>query len=353
MKNKHIKFSKNNGGITLIALIVTIIVLIILAGVSITLLLGKNGLIEKAKYAKEQQTIETIREKLEIVKTSDYIEKIGNNSIDTYFEVLEKEKVEPYVITKKEKITEIVGSIEVDNKYSYIAIIENNGLTIKYEGIIGEFEREPDEVLITVISQEEKENLPLTLTVNVKSNGKDVTSGKYEVNGSEEKLGLEDDLYTKQIVDTNINITLETENTYYIHTLTLDRFGRKQETVKGPITVKPKYHMHIGLSSTEGGCYTIPVLHAHSSSCYTQVKTTCNWKGSDDHSGEYDRCPRCGSGVWKNYQESSPHYKFYCKGTNDYYTSKLTCTKANKIESYRTGCGKIENDTIEGYTIKY
>ena len=41
-------------GITLIALIVTIIVLIILAGVSINLILGKNGLIEKAKFAKEK-----------------------------------------------------------------------------------------------------------------------------------------------------------------------------------------------------------------------------------------------------------------------------------------------------------
>lgn len=42
-----------NKGITLIALIITIIVLIILAGVSINLLIGENGIITKAKYAKE------------------------------------------------------------------------------------------------------------------------------------------------------------------------------------------------------------------------------------------------------------------------------------------------------------
>lgn len=41
-------------GITLIALVVTIIVLIILAGVSINLLVGQDGLISRAKLAKEQ-----------------------------------------------------------------------------------------------------------------------------------------------------------------------------------------------------------------------------------------------------------------------------------------------------------
>ena len=38
-------------GITLIALVITIIVLLILAGVSINLLTGENGIIEKAVYA--------------------------------------------------------------------------------------------------------------------------------------------------------------------------------------------------------------------------------------------------------------------------------------------------------------
>ena len=45
---------KNNKGITLIALVVTIIVLIILAGISISLLFGENGIIGKAKDAGEK-----------------------------------------------------------------------------------------------------------------------------------------------------------------------------------------------------------------------------------------------------------------------------------------------------------
>ena len=42
---------KSKKGITLVALVVTIVVLLILAGVSINLVLGNNGIIAKAKDA--------------------------------------------------------------------------------------------------------------------------------------------------------------------------------------------------------------------------------------------------------------------------------------------------------------
>ena len=44
---------KKNKGITLVALVVTIVVLLILAGVSINLVLGNNGIIAKAKDAEK------------------------------------------------------------------------------------------------------------------------------------------------------------------------------------------------------------------------------------------------------------------------------------------------------------
>ena len=46
---------KNRKGITLVALVVTIVVLLILAGVSINLVLGNNGIIAKAKETKTKQ----------------------------------------------------------------------------------------------------------------------------------------------------------------------------------------------------------------------------------------------------------------------------------------------------------
>ena len=48
---------KNNKGITLIALVVTIIVLLILAGVSIAMLSGENGILGNAKKARAQSAI--------------------------------------------------------------------------------------------------------------------------------------------------------------------------------------------------------------------------------------------------------------------------------------------------------
>lgn len=45
---------KNKQAITLVSLVITIIILLILAGVTLSLLIGENGLINRAKYAKEK-----------------------------------------------------------------------------------------------------------------------------------------------------------------------------------------------------------------------------------------------------------------------------------------------------------
>ena len=67
----------NKKGITLIALVVTVVVLIILAGVSINAVLGDNGIIKKANQAasvtKEAEVKEAInRTILEFYLTDDY-----------------------------------------------------------------------------------------------------------------------------------------------------------------------------------------------------------------------------------------------------------------------------------------
>ena len=52
MKKK--KLMKGNRGITLVALVVTIVVLLILAGISLNLVLGENGIITKAQEARDK-----------------------------------------------------------------------------------------------------------------------------------------------------------------------------------------------------------------------------------------------------------------------------------------------------------
>ena len=64
---------KRNKGITLIALVITIVVLIILAGVAISLSIGENGIFNKAEYANEQA-----REETEIGKISNDIDILSN-----------------------------------------------------------------------------------------------------------------------------------------------------------------------------------------------------------------------------------------------------------------------------------
>ena len=55
---------KNNKGITLISLIITIIILVILAGVTITTLVGENGILNKSKEASEKYIEEQVKEKI-------------------------------------------------------------------------------------------------------------------------------------------------------------------------------------------------------------------------------------------------------------------------------------------------
>ena len=68
---------ENKKGITLIALVITIIVLLILAGVSIATITGENGILERAKSAKEASENVTNEENSRI---SQYENEIDNYS---------------------------------------------------------------------------------------------------------------------------------------------------------------------------------------------------------------------------------------------------------------------------------
>ena len=75
MKNKQEK------GITLIALVVTIVVLLILAGVSISLVLNNNGVISKAKDAKNQYAEAQTNDEKQLNEVSDWIDtKVGDTT---------------------------------------------------------------------------------------------------------------------------------------------------------------------------------------------------------------------------------------------------------------------------------
>ena len=78
-------------GITLIALVVTIVVLLILAGITISLVFGSNGVIQKAQDSKEQTKIGEMREKLEMAKVPVYADGNGSYKVQDYWGRIESE----------------------------------------------------------------------------------------------------------------------------------------------------------------------------------------------------------------------------------------------------------------------
>ena len=78
-------------GITLIALVVTIVVLLILAGITISLVFGSNGVIQKAQDSKEQTKIGEMREKLEMAKVPVYADGNGSYKVQDYWDRIESE----------------------------------------------------------------------------------------------------------------------------------------------------------------------------------------------------------------------------------------------------------------------
>ncbi len=134
MKSKELKVKnvdnklKTISGITLITLVITIILLIILAGVVINVTIGENGIISKAKNAKEKYEIAGIREKIEIEILNIELEEdnLGNEvTIELVLQKLLDNKIFE-TIDKDGKIG-YIGSYEVKLKYN-----ENNKVVIEY-----------------------------------------------------------------------------------------------------------------------------------------------------------------------------------------------------------------------------
>ena len=77
-----------NKGITLIALVVTIIVLLILAGVSIQMLIGDNGLIKMAINAREEYRAGVVKERVAIWKSESEMMKAQGEEYTTRDEMM-------------------------------------------------------------------------------------------------------------------------------------------------------------------------------------------------------------------------------------------------------------------------
>ena len=124
-------------GITLIALVVTIIILLILAGISINMLTGQNGILNRAKETKSETEIASKNERKELLEMEELINESqeGTNvkqAVDANPGTLEGEGTEdnPYVINSIEDL--IYFAYDVRNGNTYDGKIVTLGLNLDF-----------------------------------------------------------------------------------------------------------------------------------------------------------------------------------------------------------------------------
>ena len=112
---------KNVKGITLIALVITIVVLIILSSVGIYLTLGNNGILNKAEYAKNETIKQTATEKMNLKITNMQIEKYAQEqrmpTLQEFADGLCEDDEIQYVQLQSKKVGSL-NKIEIGNASS-------------------------------------------------------------------------------------------------------------------------------------------------------------------------------------------------------------------------------------------
>lgn len=195
---------KKTEGITLIALVVTIVVLLILAGITIGMILGENGIIAKAQKAKELQRIAQIKEQVKIKMselTADKIENARENiTTKEVLEVTERDEIIVWKDVEEEKgITEDSYSVKFkkDETGKIIDVIvqkeHNLGLLLNLEI------REEEEKLYVYISAIDLENGINQIEVQ----GKDIITYESAKKAVREKFEIGQELATYTVIAFN------------------------------------------------------------------------------------------------------------------------------------------------------
>ena len=111
---------KNKKGITLIALVVTIVVLLILAGVTISLLLDENGIIAKSKDARIETRASQVEDEVGMWKQHNFINKESNQAQENADTMLAN------LISRK-----LLTEEEIDRAQELITIKKKDGTIVK------------------------------------------------------------------------------------------------------------------------------------------------------------------------------------------------------------------------------
>ena len=128
---------KRENGITLVALVVTTVVLLILAGITLMYVLGDNSVFKQAQEAKEKINIAKAREKLEVVLSEAKIHKHTESKYN-------QEDYLDQMILDRIKDAKIQGDIAISDGYAFL--LDRN------TPWIGEYIGEEKELIFPVVT---------------------------------------------------------------------------------------------------------------------------------------------------------------------------------------------------------
>lgn len=186
------------------ALVVTIIILIIIAGISINLLMGENGIIERAKQEKEQTLIAQYKEQIDIVKGETRLKYYGKETLENLKDEFDDDNKE-YWVNNTEIITDDgTDKIKLTTNDGYIFYITED--IIEYKGKNGKVLEETTKITITANPSSQTENSVNKQEVELLVNSsKEWTewSGKYAWNTSNTIEPSTDDWKSLTLEDNN------------------------------------------------------------------------------------------------------------------------------------------------------
>ena len=323
-------------GITMVALIVTIVILIILAGISINTLMGDNGIITKAKQAKQNITLAGEAEAMQLNQL--YYE------LETGGELTEDEES-----SKKDEIISLLQK-QVEELQKQIASLQTENTELKQQ----------IETLTAQIASLQKELQDLKAQIAEKNI--EITELKKQVSEKEAKIQeLQNQLNSLNSLLSQTNATADKILSGYkaysggkLLTGTMVNRGAVNSSLNcgGSYTIPAGYHNGSGkitansLASQTTGTATANNLSNGVTAWVNGVKITGN---GTDVNNSYNNGVTAGSSSKKVYMNTST--------TNGSITFQIpaNCQKAYVTAMYRGGGGDpafSDNITITGTAIK-
>ena len=230
------KRTKQNG-ITLIALVITIIVLLILAGVSIATLTGENGILTRANDAKVETRGAAVEEEKDLWKANKLANEYSNGDVETLTELLERIGPNGSKLLTQEEVEEIkeTGKTTIGSRTIVFGMTIGN---IYDDNLIGQkvtYESNGQSNWI-IFGKDERGNILLTTETPI-ANGFNLIAGseswlKYKDNLNEACSGYGGTIQGKQIESRSIKMEdINYVSGFDVNSLNFDTytFGTEQD----------------------------------------------------------------------------------------------------------------------------